>query len=181
MYCVRCGTNMPDMKGNENYCICPVCGHTAYGQPSPCVSILIVSEGKVLLGLRGQSSIMPGKWCLPCGYIEKNENFVDAALREVYEETHLQVELKSIINVVSNHFSGDIHSLVVVFLAMPLTQDLQAGDDICRVAWFSPNDLPDMAFQADIHILKQYCRYGENFGIPISGTETVFVECPEKM
>ena len=84
MYCTECGAAMPDpAEGREKY-RCTVCGHVSYRNPAPCVSVLIVSEGQVLLGLRGQASIMPGKWCLPCGYIEKNESYEEAALREDY-------------------------------------------------------------------------------------------------
>ena len=31
----------------------------------------------------------PGKWCVPCGYLDYNENGSEAMLREVYEETGL--------------------------------------------------------------------------------------------
>ena len=30
-----------------------------------------------------------GKWCMPCGYLDKNETLAEAAIREAYEETGL--------------------------------------------------------------------------------------------
>ena len=177
MYCIQCRAILPDMLRGENQLRCGICGHVIYGQPSPCVSILIVSGNNVLLGLRGDTQIKPGKWCLPCGHIERDEDFICAAAREVLEETNLHIQPISVINVVTNHFANDIHSLVVVLLARPSSADLKAGDDLAQAAWFPIDRLyPDMAFQADIHIIEQYRKYGASFGIPLSQTRSVFFE-----
>ena len=62
-----------------------------YDNPDPCVSILIIDdEDRVLLGRRKNSGIKPGKWCLPCGYIEGGETIETAARREVMEETGIE-------------------------------------------------------------------------------------------
>ena len=151
-----------------------------YDNPDPCVSIIIIDdEGRVLLGLRGQSEIAPGKWCLPCGYIEGAETIEHAAKREVMEETGIEIELVNIVNVVSNHFGPDYTSLVVVILAKPKTADIRPGDDIVDVGWFDVDDLPDMAFKADIHIISQFVRFGWDFGIPFKDTTIEFFEGPK--
>ena len=82
-------------------------------------------------------------------------------------EKNLEISPLSIVNVVTNHFPGTVHSLVVVLVAEPLTEDLRPGDDIVDVGWF-PIDgpFPDMAFQGDLHIIGQYRRYGRSLGIP---------------
>ncbi len=167
-----------------------------YDNPDPCVSILIIDdEDRVLLGLRGNSEIKPGMWCLPCGYIEGAETIRDAALREVKEETGIDVELISIVNVTSNHFPASQYygdagakeldkewytSLVVVILARPLTFDVRPGDDIVDAGWYALDDLPDMAFQADLHIIGQYRRFGWGFGIPFRDTTIEFTEGPRE-
>lgn len=148
-----------------------------YKNPSPCVSILIIDNNRILLGKRGDSEIKPGKWCLPCGYMERKENCIQAAVREVKEETNLEIKLKNIVNVVSNHYPGKEHSLVIVLTAEPVSTDLKAGDDIVDVKWYSfDQDLPEMAFKADVHIMEQYWKYGEDFGIPLEKTIVDFTE-----
>lgn len=177
MYCSQCGSCIGSIPENQNYIRCSSCGHTVYRNPTPCVSVLIVRDSQILLVKRGNTSIMPGKWCLPCGHIEEEENFVDAACRETKEETNIDILPLSIVNAVTNHFSGDIHSLVVVLVAEPITNLLHPGDDAVDAAWF-PIDgpLPEMAFQADMHIIDQYRRYGHSIGIPLNRTKIEFFE-----
>ena len=148
-----------------------------YKNPSPCVSVLVVNENKILLGKRGDSKIKPGKWCLPCGYMERKENCIQAAIREVKEETNLDIRLKNIVNVVSNHYPGKEHSLVIVLTAEPVSDKAIAGDDIVEVTWKCLDEpLLEMAFQADIHIIEQYRKYGEIIGIPLDKTIIEFTE-----
>ena len=40
-----------------------------------------------------------GKWAVPGGYMEAGENFSEACVREVYEETGLQVEVNRLISI----------------------------------------------------------------------------------
>lgn len=45
----------------------------------------------VLAVKRGSSMDNPNKYCLPCGYIDWNESGPEAILREVFEETNLNL------------------------------------------------------------------------------------------
>ena len=142
-------------------------GEKEYDNPDPCVSILIINDdGDVLLGLRGESQISPGKWCLPCGYMEG---------------TGIDIKPEGIVNVVSNHFGDDYTSLVVVILARPAAGEkdkIRPGDDIVDVGWFGIDDLPDMAFKADLHIIGQFVRFGWSLGIRFEDTTIEFFEGP---
>ena len=94
---------------------------------------------------------------MPCGYIEYHEDFLTAGRREVKEESGLEVRIKSVISIVSNFFTADIHTLVAVLLAEPAGGEVCAGDDVDRVGWFSLKDkLPEFAFEADSHIVQRY-------------------------
>ena len=118
---------------------------------------------EILLGKRGKNSIYPFKWCLPCGYIEYNETYVEAAIRETKEETGIKVEPIGIINVVSNCFANGVSSIVTVILAKPIETEIKAGDDIIDVRWFDVNaELPDLAFEADTYIINKYRRSFNN-------------------
>lgn len=51
------------------------------------------SKPYVLMGKRGKGCPDEvGKWVLPCGYLDYNETLAEAAAREVYEETGLDVK-----------------------------------------------------------------------------------------
>ena len=69
------------------------------------------------------------KWCLPCCFVKFGEYYLTAAMREVREETNLRVEIKVIVSVVTNTFTPQVHSLVIVLLSHLLDGDIRGGDD----------------------------------------------------
>lgn len=50
----------------------------------PCVAIILMKESKIFWALRND---VPDAWQLPQGGIEMNENVLEAAKRELFEET----------------------------------------------------------------------------------------------
>ncbi len=157
-FCLACGTALIDrMDSDTTRRVCPSCGFVRYRNPAPAVSVLVVEEDRVLLCRRHRSAFEGGKWCLPCGYVEYEEGYLTAALREVCEETGLTVEITGILSVVSNFLSPAIHTVVTVLLARPVGGELMAGDDIDLVRWSQVDEaLPEMAFEADRHIIERY-------------------------
>jgi len=120
--------------------------------------VLVKENGQVLLGRRA-GGYGAGKWGLPQGFIEYDEDYLTAAIREVREETGLDVEIRSILSVVSNFLSPRLHTLAIVLLARVVGGELYAGDDLEAVAWFPlSGPLPEMAFEADAHICERVCR-----------------------
>jgi 8-oxo-dGTP diphosphatase len=127
--------------------------------PFPGVVVLIEEEGRVLLVRRGPERWMSGRWCLPGGFIEFGEDYLSAALREVDEETGLSIRVHSLLSVVSNFLAPRMHTLVIVLLAHPSAPHPAArpGDDADALDWFPlQGPFPDMAFEADTHILARY-------------------------
>ena len=56
--------------------------------------IIALHEGElyVILGKRGTASPNEiGKWCMPCGYLDKDETCEEGVLREIWEESGLNV------------------------------------------------------------------------------------------
>ena len=73
------------------------------------------------------------------------------------EETGLDVEILSIVNVVSNLLSPGLHTLAIVLLAGVVGGELCAGDDLEALEWVPlSGPLPEMAFEADEHIIERY-------------------------
>lgn len=64
---------------------CPNCHFVQFRNPSAAVVVIIERDGQILLGRRA-GRFETGKWCLPGGFIEWEEDFLTAAIREVKDE-----------------------------------------------------------------------------------------------
>jgi 8-oxo-dGTP diphosphatase len=157
---------------------CVKCGFIYYKNPSPAVSVLVADGAKFLLCKRAPGTLEGGKWSLVGGFMEFNEDFLTTAIREVKEETNLDVEIKSILSVVTNFFQPDLHTLVVVLLAKLVGGKLGVGDtENEEIRWFSMDEpLPEMAFEADAHIIQRYFTthlegvpVDEDYAKPVTG------------
>jgi ADP-ribose pyrophosphatase YjhB (NUDIX family) len=166
-YCPFCGTELAlEEKGGKKRPACSNCGFVQFRNPVPGVVVLVENEGNVLLGKR-KGGFGEGKWGLPQGFIEFEEDFLTAAIREVKEETGLDVEIRSTINVVSNLLSPELHTLAIVLLAGVVSGELYAGDDLESLEWVPlSGPLPEMAFEADEHIIERYWKT-ELKGLPV--------------
>jgi ADP-ribose pyrophosphatase YjhB (NUDIX family) len=69
-------------------------------------------DGEILLMERADGS----GWCLPCGWVEPNEKPVETVVREVREETGLEVEVKQLVGVFTRMPSAQNgpHTMVAV-------------------------------------------------------------------
>jgi 8-oxo-dGTP diphosphatase len=167
-YCPICGTQLLlKKKGGNHRPACPNCEFIQFRNPVPGVVVVIEKDGHVLLGKRA-GGFGKGKWGLPQGFIEFDEDFLTAAIREVREETGLDVEIRSIINVVSNLLSPRLHTLAIVLLAGVEAGEPYAGDDLEILKWVSfSGPLPEMAFEADERIIERYQQTKLEGGLPI--------------
>lgn len=167
-YCPRCATPLifQERSGRDRP-VCPQCGFVQYRNPLPGVVVVIEQDGQVLLGKRA-GGFGQGKWGLPQGFIEFEEDFLTAARREAREETSLAVQIHSILNVVSNRLSPQLHTLVVIVLARVTGGEAHPGDDLEALAWFPlAGPLPDMAFEADTVVIRRYQESKFDDGLPV--------------
>jgi 8-oxo-dGTP diphosphatase len=71
-----------------------------------------------------------GEWSLPGGRIEPGERAVDAALRELREETAVEAEITGLIDVVDGVFpEAGRHYVLIDYAARWVSGEPVAGDD----------------------------------------------------
>lgn len=63
------------------------------------VACVLINEHDEVLMMQEAKETCAGTWYLPAGRMEKDEHIVDAAVREVFEETGLNIEVKSLLAV----------------------------------------------------------------------------------
>lgn len=100
---------------------------------------VVIKDGEILLIQRADFKV----WVLPGGLVEAGESAAQAAIREVYEETGLQVALTGLVGIYAMpRWIGNGHS--VVFAARPLGGVLQPqpgeADD---AGYFRADGLPE--------------------------------------
>jgi ADP-ribose pyrophosphatase YjhB (NUDIX family) len=125
---------------------CPTCDRVIFRDHKVAAGVLVERDGKVLL-VRRCMGPRQGTWSFPAGFIEFGEDPADAAARECREETGLEVEIAGLHAVVGPEPAGAA-SIVIVYRARVLGGEMRASDDVDRVGFFEPDDLPPLAFRA---------------------------------
>jgi 8-oxo-dGTP diphosphatase len=107
-------------------------------------AVLVEHQGKFLLGERNKQNLN-GYWVIPGGRPEFGETLKEAGIREIKEETGLDVEIiklignKEIINV-----PGNYHRVVFYHLGKPKHTNIKASDDLSRAGFFSIEEIKKM-------------------------------------
>lgn len=138
-FCPRCATPLERRRPDDRVRpVCPSCGWIQYRNPVVGVAAIIREEARILLGRRAAASSFPGSWCLPCGYVEYDEDLREALIREVEEETGLVVEVGELVAVHSNFHLPDSQSVGIWFHVRPIGGTLRPGDDIDELRFVDP-------------------------------------------
>jgi 8-oxo-dGTP diphosphatase len=116
----------------------------------PAVGAVISDEaGRILLVQRAHEPAV-GRWSLPGGRVERGESRRQALVREVKEETGLDVvvveQLGSLVIAVDDGASYD----VVDFRCRVVGGAIRAGDDAADVRWFQLTEISGLSTSPDL-------------------------------
>ena len=96
--------------------------------------------GRLLLIKRGHDP-EAGRWSLPGGRVEPGESDQQAVIREIREETGLQIRCDQLVGSVMRPWSADAVLEISDYAATVTGGRLGAGDDAAEVRWVSPAEL----------------------------------------
>jgi ADP-ribose pyrophosphatase YjhB (NUDIX family) len=141
---------------------CPACGFVRYANPVPAVAALVVDDdGRLLLGRRAFEPDA-GLWDTIGGFVDEEEDLLDAVHREVLEETGLEIEVGDFVGGFSDQYGSADDAptaLNLVFEARAVGGEAQPADDVSELAWFSGDALPaddELAFRWIGRALRQW-------------------------
>jgi ADP-ribose pyrophosphatase YjhB (NUDIX family) len=136
--------------------VCPSCNYVHFCDPKVAAITLIERNGQVLLARRAMNPAK-GRWTLPGGFVECEEDPRETAIRECREELGLEVEITRLMDLYYGkaHESG---ASIVILYAGRLEEGTapEPGDDVDAVAFFGPKELPELAFASTRQILAEW-------------------------
>ncbi len=131
----------------------------------------VIRENKVLL-VRRANPPDAGRWGFPGGKIEQGEEIMDAAIRELSEETGVRAVADKVFTAVDAFDLDDNgklrqHFILIAVLCHWISGEPVAGDDALEARWFRLDELdkPDLALSLDV---ASVARYAANLMQPIS-------------
>jgi len=150
-FCPRCGaalqTTVAEGRERDH---CTACHRLWYENAKPCAGALVVDAGRLLLVKRAIEPHL-GLWDIPGGFLEADEHPEVGAVREVKEETGLDVALGGLLGLyVDTYRPGDDpidwhHSLNFFYLARPVGGALSVTSESSDARWFRREELPAMS------------------------------------
>ncbi len=140
--------------GGRDRIACTSCEFVHWDNPKPVTATLIPMDGGLVLVRRNVEPFVDD-WCLPGGFIEARECPEEAAMREVLEETGLEVQVKSILGA---HSPGrGINVIILFYLAEFVGGTMKPGDDASEVRVFKERDLPkNVCFDLHRKMIRKY-------------------------
>ena len=112
------------------------------------VVLIFNKDDEILIIKRSKTAPwMPNKWSLVGGGVEKNENYLDAAIREVKEETSLKVSsLKKIDEV----FSEKENCNIIFYQTNTFKGDVKLNFENSKFKWVNKNDYNTYEYVPDV-------------------------------
>ncbi|HEX9899080.1 MAG TPA: NUDIX hydrolase [Candidatus Methylomirabilis sp.] len=161
-FCPRCGGSLElrTLKAGEPArLVCQACGFVFFLDPKVATGAVFSLDGGVLLVQRG---IEPsyGKWVFPGGYVDRGESLEAAAIREVKEESGLDVRLTRLLGV----YSSPGHPVILIAYAGEVTGgSLQVDEEGLDARVFAPAEIPwgELAFPSTSQVIRDFLNYGQ--------------------
>lgn len=117
-------------------------------------TVVVIKDNKILLNLRSDTNT----WGNPGGATELGETLEETSLRELKEETNLDCDSFTLLNVFSGkdfyfkYPNGDeLYSVVALYLANDVTGELKITDgESFKLDYFSKDNLPNLESRAKV-------------------------------
>ncbi len=158
-HCPLCASGLKTVDiGGKDRLACIACEFVHWNNPKPVTATLVTTrDGLVLVKRKFEPFV--NDWCLPGGFIEASEHPEESAVREVLEETGLNVKVTKLLGATAP--GRGINVIILFYLAQHVDGQLVAGDDASDVGAFAKETLPpNICFDLHRQMIDRY--FSEN-------------------
>lgn len=162
-FCPRCGSPLEEryIEDEQHHRkICTGCGFIFYLNPKVVAGAVPQQNGRIWLARR---NIEPshGSWTFPGGYVDLGERVPDAAIRETFEETRLDIRLDGLLNLYSYEHVGIV---LIVYRATVTGGVASVTPESLEVCAFHIDEIPwsNLAFPSTRDALTDYVKYARS-------------------
>ena len=131
-------------------------------------AVVVNDERKILLQRRRDNNL----WSLPGGAMELGESIAQTVVREVQEESGLQVEIVRLVGIYTDprhviaYSNGEVRQqFSICFACRVIGGELRRSDESTEIGFFTPEELKDLSIQPSIRLRLQH--YLENRTQPV--------------
>lgn len=134
-YCPRCGTKDSVKEIDVTQYTCESCLWTFWNNPRAAIAIVLLrDDGMFLAAKRGKQPNM-GKYDMPGGFAEFDEQPEACAARELLEETGLRADSFQLAGVYYNHYTDFVSTFDLIMVVRSWQGEPKAADDVADLEW----------------------------------------------
>lgn len=154
-HCPHCAISLVTVDiGGKDRLACKTCDFVHWNNPKPVTATLVTTDTGLVLVKRKFEPFV-NDWCLPGGFIEAAEHPEESAVREVLEETGLQVKVTKLVTATAP--GRGINVVILFYMASAIGGELSAGDDASDVGTFRQDSLPEnICFDLHRQMIARY-------------------------
>jgi len=158
--CSRCGGRLtygrvPSEDRDRHRC--SDCGHVTYVNPRLVTTALPITADDQLVLIRRAIPPGVGTWAQPGGFLEADETVIEGAVREIHEETRLEIVPTAIVGIYPQPRASVV---VVVYVADVVGGEMQITPETLDVQAFAIDDIPwaGIGFNTSLWAIRDYVR-----------------------
>lgn len=157
-FCPHCGDKL-EPAGNDSGANCQSCDKSWYVNSAPTVGCVIVRGEKALVTKRARDP-EKGKFDIPGGFLDPDEDPITGLKREVDEELGITVEVSydDLVQAVPHRYGADGNWVLAMgFVARTSHGEPVAADDVEEARWVTGAELEglDFAWEHDRELVRK--------------------------
>ncbi len=137
-------------------------------------AVVFNGKNQVLLIKRSEKFSRPGTYSVPGGFLDRDEDSINAVLRELREEAGFEGEIVSLFHLNDNpqRPKEDRQNVDFIYLVNPTGGEFKKNEEVTSATWFDEDSLPDeeeFAFDHRTTILRAFEYKRKPFALPLLG------------